>query len=87
MKKVNNLSDDAEKMANGISYFIGMAALFLIMFFAACHIFNSIIDPCLEMLESLAENALRVAKATMKILCVGVFLLAIYKVFLESETE
>lgn len=85
MKKVNNLTDDAEKMANGISYYIGMIAVFLIMFFAACYILNGIIDPCLKMLEDLAENALRMAKAVMKILLVGVFIVAIYKVFIEGS--
>lgn len=85
MKKVNHLTDDAEEMANGISYYIGMTAVFLIMFFAACYILNGIIDPCLEMLEVLAENALRMAKAVIKILLVGVFMIAIYKVFIEGS--
>ena len=87
MKKQKNLIDEAEKVANGMTYYIVLIAVFLIMFFAACYILNGIIDPCLEMLESLAENALRVAKAVIKILLVGVFLLAIYKVFFESENE
>ena len=85
MKKMNNLPDDAEKMANGISYYLGMAAVFLIMFFAACHILNQIIDPCIAMLESLAENALRMTVAITKILVVCIFVIAIYKVFWESE--
>ena len=87
MKKLNHLGNDAEKMTNGISYYISMAAIFLIMFFGACYILNSIIDPCLEMLESLAENALRMGKAIAKILLVGVFVFALYKVFLDSESE
>ncbi len=87
MKKQNNLIDEAEKVANGMIYYIVLIAVFLIMFFAACYILNGIIDPCLEMLEGLAENALRVAKAVIKILLVGLFLLAIYKVFLETEGE
>ena len=84
---MKNLNNDVEKMANGIAYCIGMVAVFLIMFFAACHILNSIIDPCLAMLESLAENALRMVKAIIKILLASVFVIAIYKVFLETESQ
>ena len=84
---MKNLNNDVEKMANGIAYCIGMVAVFLIMFFAACHILNSIIDPCLAMLESLAENVLRMGTALMKILLVSVFVIAIYKVFIEARNE
>ena len=84
---MKNLNNDVEKMANGIAYCIGMVAVFLIMFFAACHILNSIIDPCLAMLESLAENVLRMGTALMKILLVSVFVIAIYKVFIEAQNE
>ena len=84
---MKNLNNDVEKMANGITYCIGMVAVFLIMFFAACHILNSIIDPCLAMLENLAENALRMAAALIKILLVSVFVIAIYKVFIEAQNE
>lgn len=84
---MKNLNNDVERMANGIAYCIGMVAVFLIMFFAACHILNSIIDPCLAMLESLAENALRMGTALMKILLVSVFVIAIYKVFIEAQNE
>ena len=85
MKKLNHLGNDAEKMTNGVSYYISMTAIFLVMFFGACYILNAIIDPCLEMLESLAENALRMAKAVIKILLVTLLIVAIYKVFIESE--
>lgn len=85
MKKLNRIGDDAEKMANGISYYIVMAAIFLIMFFTACYILNQIIDPCLAMLENLAENSIRMAMAVVKILLVSILLFAIYKVFLESN--
>ena len=84
---MKNLNNDVEKMANGIAYCIGMVAVFLIMFFAACHILNSIIDPCLAMLESLAENVLRMGTALMKIFLVSVFVIAIYKVFIEAQNE
>ena len=84
---MKNLNNDVEKMANGIAYCIGMVAVFLIMFFAACHILNSIIDPCLAMLESLAENTLRMGTALMKIFLVSVFVIAIYKVFIEAQNE
>ena len=84
---MKNLNNDVERMANGIAYCIGMVAVFLIMFFAACHILNSIIDPCLAMLESLAENVLRMGTALMKILLVSVFVIAIYKVFIEAQNE
>lgn len=85
MKKLNNLETDGEKMANGISYYIGMTAIFLIMFFGACFILNNIIDPCLEMLEHFAENALKMGLAIAKILLIVVFLTAIYYVFFEKH--
>ena len=87
MKKLNHLETDGENMANGLSYYIGMATIFLIMFFLACYVLNGIIDPCLAMLESLAENALRLGIALAKILVVGVFIVAIYKVFIESQND
>lgn len=84
MKK-HNITDDAENIANGMTYYIVLIVIFLIMFFAACHILNGIIDPMLETLESLAENALRMAKAVLKIGFVSVLLIAIYKVFIERN--
>lgn len=84
MKKLKYLESDGEKMANGISYYIAMTAIFLGMFFGGCYILNSIIDPCLEMLESFASNVLRVGIALAKIIVVGVFLIAIYQVFIKG---
>lgn len=84
---MKNLNNDIEKMANGIAYWIGMVAIFLIMFFAACHILNAIIDPCLAMVENLAENALRMGIALMKILLVSIFVIAVYKVFIEDRNK
>ena len=83
MKKLNHLETDGERLANRIAYYIGMTVVFLLMFFAACYILNQIIDPCLAMLEQLAENGIRMAKAVIKILLVSVLLIAIYKVFVE----
>ena len=84
MKKLNHLEGDGEKMANGISYYIGMTAIFLGMFFCGCYVLNAVIDPCLGMLESFASNVLRVGIALAKIIVVGVFLIAIYQVFIKG---
>lgn len=85
--KRHNITDDAERIANGMTYYIVLIAIFLIMFFAACHILNGIIDPMLETLEMLAENALRMAKAVLKIGCVSLLMIAIYKVFIEGSKK
>jgi uncharacterized membrane protein YcgQ (UPF0703/DUF1980 family) len=87
MKKIKHIEKDTERVANGMMYYIAMIATFLIMFFAACYILNGIIDPMLETLEALAENALRMAKAILKIGLVTLFIVAIYKVFLEPERK
>ena len=87
MKKLNHIGDNAEKLTNGLLYHFSMIFIFVGMFLGMCHVLNNLIDPCIEMLEKLAENALRIGTATVKILLVGVFMVAIYKVFFESENE
>lgn len=84
MKKVKNFEKKAERVINGMTYHIVLIAIGLTMFFFACYVLNEIIDPCLETLEALAENALRMAKAMLKIGCVGGLVVAVYKVFIEG---
>ena len=64
MKRLNHLETDGANMANGLFYYIGMAAILLIMFFLACYVLNGIIDTCLAMLENLAE-AVRIASSIL----------------------
>lgn len=87
MRKLKHVEKDAEKMANGLGYFIIMAAVFLVLFFGAVYILNGIIDPCLAMLESLAENAMRGGVALAKIVVVAIFLYALYQVLIKSDNE
>ena len=87
MRNLKHLETDAETLGSRILYIIGMTAVFLVLFFGACWVFSSIIDPCLEMLESLADHAIRVGKAVIKILLVSFLLFAIYMVIVESQRE
>ena len=87
MKKMKHIEKDAEKMAGGIVYYFTLAAIFLILFFAACYLLNGIIDPNVGLIESLAENAIRVAVAGVKIGVVLILFVAAYKVFIESDDD
>ena len=87
MRNLKHLETDAETLGSRILYVIGMTAVFLVLFFGACYIFNVIIDPCLEMLESLADHAIRVGKAVIKILLVSFLLFAIYMAIVESQRD
>ena len=83
MRKLKNLEKDGEKITNGLLYDIAIMSIYCIMFFFACFVLNGIIAPCLQMLEDLAENAVRMSKAVVKIFLAVLFIVAIYKVFLE----
>ena len=87
MRNLKHLETDAETLGSRILYVIGMTAVFLVLIFGACYIFNAIIDPCLEMLESLADHAIRVGKAVIKILLVSFLLFAIYMAIVESQRD
>ena len=87
MRNLKHLETDAETLGSRILYVIAMTAVFLVLFFAACWVFNAIIDPCLEMLELLAEHAIRVGKAVIKIFFVSFLLFAIYMVIVESQRD
>lgn len=86
MKKFKHIEKDTESMAKGIVYYFTLIAIFLIMFFCACYFLNGIIDPNVAMIEELAENAIRIAKAGIKIGFVLLGFVATYKVFIESES-
>lgn len=87
MKKFKHIEKDTERMAKGIVYYFTLIAIFLIMFFCACYLLNGIIDPNVGMIEELAENAIRIAMAGIKIGFVLLGFVAAYKVFIEAEKK